>query len=65
MKRKEKLPFDSVPVRAEMTLAIAGWHELSVNGRRVGDEVLSPVTCQPIYETVLPSEIARERAGAK
>ena len=33
--------------RAELRLAVAGWHELSVNGRRVGDEVLSPVTCQP------------------
>ena len=38
---------DAVPSQAEITLAVAGWHELSVNGRRVGDEVLSPVTCQP------------------
>ena len=38
---------DSMPSHAEMTMAVAGWHELNVNGRRVGDEVLSPVTCQP------------------
>lgn len=38
---------DAVPSQAAITLAVAGWHELSVNGRRVGDEVLSPVTCQP------------------
>lgn len=38
---------DSMPVRAEVTLVVAGWHELSVNGRRVGDEVLFPVVCQP------------------
>lgn len=36
-----------VPTKAELTLAVAGWHELSVNGQRVGEEILSPVTCQP------------------
>ena len=38
---------DEVPTSAEMTLAVAGWHELNVNGIRVGNEMLSPVTCQP------------------
>ena len=38
---------DSVPKKAILDLAVAGWHELSVNGKQVGDEVLSPVTCQP------------------
>lgn len=36
-----------VPRTAELTLAVAGWHEVKVNGRRIGDDVLSPVTCQP------------------
>ena len=36
-----------VPAKAELTLAVAGWHELFVNGKRIGDEVLSPTTCQP------------------
>ena len=35
------------PRTAEMRLAVCGWHELEVNGRRVGDVVLSPTTCQP------------------
>lgn len=38
---------DEVPHKAVLSLAVAGWHEVSVNGVRVGDEVLSPVTCQP------------------
>ena len=38
---------DELPHNAVLTLAVAGWHEVSVNGVRVGDEVLSPVTCQP------------------
>ena len=38
---------DALPSHAEITLAVAGWHELSVNGRPVADAVLSPVTCQP------------------
>ncbi len=36
-----------LPVRAELVLAIAGWHEVRVNGARCGVDVLSPVTCQP------------------
>ncbi len=38
---------DKVPGRALLELSVAGWHEVSMNGRRVGDAVLSPVTCQP------------------
>jgi len=38
---------ERLPTRATLTLAVAGWHEVTVNGRRVGDVVLSPVTCQP------------------
>ena len=38
---------DTLPSHVEITLAVAGWHELSVNGRPVADVVLSPVTCQP------------------
>ena len=46
---ERRFALEKVPARAELTLAVAGWHELRVNGRRVGDEVLSPVTCQPDY----------------
>ena len=38
---------DEIPRKAVLSLAVAGWHEVSVNGVRVGDDVLSPVTCQP------------------
>lgn len=38
---------DSKPRVAELRLAVCGWHELEVNGRHVGDAVLSPTTCQP------------------
>ena len=36
-----------VPARAELVLAVAGWHEVRVNGGRCGEDVLSPVTGQP------------------
>ena len=36
-----------LPGKATLDLAIAGWAEISVNGRRIDDHVLSPVTCQP------------------
>ena len=36
-----------IPRKAELVLAVAGWVEVSVNGQRVGRDVLSPVTCQP------------------
>ena len=35
------------PGSAKLALAICGWHELKVNGKRIGDAVLSPSTCQP------------------
>ena len=37
----------AVPQKAEFTVAVAGWCEVRVNGRKIGREVLSPVTCQP------------------
>ena len=36
-----------IPRNAELTLAVAGWCEIKVNGRLIGDEVLVPTTCQP------------------
>lgn len=51
---------DAIPSHAAITLAVAGWHELTVNGRRVGDEVLSPVTCQPDQRI---SSVTRDIAG--
>ncbi len=44
---ERRFVLESVPQNAVLTFAVAGWHEVSVNGRRVGDDVLSPVTCQP------------------
>jgi alpha-L-rhamnosidase len=38
---------EKAPVKAVLTLAVAGWHEVYVNGARIGEDVLSPVTCQP------------------
>ena len=38
---------DAAPSRAVLELAVAGWHEVRVNGVRCGEDVLSPVTCQP------------------
>jgi len=46
---------EAKPAKATLSLAVCGWHELVVNGTRVGDAVLSPVTCQPDKRT---SEIA-------
>ncbi len=37
----------TVPRNAFLELAVAGWHEVRVNGERCGGDVLSPVTCQP------------------
>ena len=37
----------AVPKKAEFTVAVAGWCEVRVNGRKIGRDVLSPVTCQP------------------
>ena len=38
---------DVPPQKATFTVAVAGWCEVRVNGRRLGEDVLSPVTCQP------------------
>ena len=38
---------EKVPTHAELVIAVAGWHEVRVNGVRCGEDVLSPVTCQP------------------
>ena len=35
------------PSAAVFTVAFAGWGEVWVNGKKVGEDVLSPVTCQP------------------
>ncbi len=37
----------AVPAKAVLDLAVAGWCEISINGKRIDDNVLSPVTCQP------------------
>ena len=42
---------DTTPTNAVFTVAVAGWCEVSVNGKRVGRDVLSPVTCQPDKRT--------------
>lgn len=38
---------DVKPTSAVLTVAVAGWCEVYVNGTKVGRDVLSPVTCQP------------------
>ena len=44
---EKRFELSDVPRKAVLTLAVAGWCEVSVNGKRVGDEVLTPTTCQP------------------
>ncbi len=44
---------EAVPSRAELVFAVAGWHEVRVNGRRCGADVLSPVVCQ--FDKRIPS----------
>ena len=38
---------DANPTNAVFTVAVAGWCEVYVNGEKVWQDVLSPVTCQP------------------
>ncbi|MBR4613309.1 MAG: alpha-L-rhamnosidase N-terminal domain-containing protein, partial [Kiritimatiellae bacterium] len=45
---EKRFTLDAVPAHAILTLAVAGWHELFVNGVRAGDEVLHPATCHPM-----------------
>ena len=35
------------PAKAVFSVAVAGWCEVYVNGVKAGNDVLSPVTCQP------------------
>lgn len=37
----------AAPKSAKVAIAAAGWFELKVNGRKIGKNVLEPVTCQP------------------
>ena len=41
------LDIAKVPAKAEAKIAAAGWFELRVNGKKAGENVLEPVTCQP------------------
>ena len=38
---------DTLPTKAVFDVAVAGWCEVRVNGKKAGQDVLSPVTCQP------------------
>ena len=38
---------DALPKCAIFEIAVAGWCEVQVNGAKAGEDVLSPVTCQP------------------
>lgn len=37
----------ALPSSAAFEIAVAGWCEVSLNGEKIGDRVLEPVTCQP------------------
>ena len=41
------LELAKAPAKATAEIAAAGWFELRVNGRKAGENVLEPVTCQP------------------
>ena len=45
---EKRFTLDTVPAHAILTLAVAGWHEVFLNGVRAGDEVLHPATCHPM-----------------
>ena len=45
LERTFSLP--AAPSNAVFEIAVAGWCEVSVNDRKAGSDVLSPVTCQP------------------
>ena len=38
---------ETLPSKALFDVAVAGWCEVRVNGKKAGQDVLSPVTCQP------------------
>lgn len=43
----KRFKLSALPRKAVFDVAVAGWHELYVNGRRIGEDVLTPATCQP------------------
>ena len=43
----KEFALDAKPAKAVLTVAVAGWCEVMINGEKVGRDVLSPVTCQP------------------
>lgn len=43
----KEFTLDAKPGKAVFTVAVAGWCEVRVNGEKVGNDVLSPVVCQP------------------
>ena len=47
----KKFNLDSPPAAASFEVAVAGWCEVSVNGRKIGRDVLTPVTTQPDRRT--------------
>lgn len=47
----KEFALDAKPAKAVFKVAVAGWCEVSVNGEKVGNDVLSPVTCQPDKRT--------------
>ena len=47
----KKFEIASMPAAASFEVAVAGWCEVRVNGRKVGRDVLTPVTAQPDRRT--------------
>ena len=43
----KEFALDAKPKKAVFSVAVAGWCEVYVNGEKAGNDVLSPVTCQP------------------
>ena len=43
----KEFALDAKPQKAVFSVAVAGWCEVYVNGEKAGNDVLSPVTCQP------------------
>ena len=42
---------DAKPANAVFSVAVAGWCEVRINGKKAGKDVLAPVTCQPDRRT--------------
>ncbi len=43
----KEFALDILPQKAVFTVSVAGWCEVRVNGKKVGQNVLTPTTCQP------------------